>query len=125
LRHILDSSTYSNDLINRVVVTGRQHFSFFDYTIVSYDSFRYCYITPCAFTFYNLIALWQTVVDIINVAGTEYAILLPIEEENDEAIILKFTVDEEGNELLVDIEDDEEWEKVADAWEETLTEEAE
>ncbi|MGI6491812.1 MAG: DUF1292 domain-containing protein [Pelotomaculum sp.] len=65
------------------------------------------------------------VVDIINVAGTEYAILLPIEEENDEAIILKFTVDEEGNELLVDIEDDEEWEKVADAWEETLTEEAE
>ena len=65
-----------------------------------------------------------TVVDIINVAGSEYAILLPIEEENDEAIILKFTVDEEGNELLVDIEDDEEWEKVADAWEETLTEES-
>ena len=64
-----------------------------------------------------------TVVDIINVEGSEYAILLPVEEENDEAIILKFTHDEEGNELLVDIEDDEEWEKVADAWEENLAEE--
>jgi len=64
-----------------------------------------------------------TVVDIINVDESEYAILLPVEEENDEAIILKFTNDEEGNELLVDIEDDEEWEKVADAWEETLAEE--
>lgn len=64
-----------------------------------------------------------TVVDIINVDESEYAILLPVEEENDEAIILKFTHDEEGNELLVDIEDDEEWEKVADAWEEMLTEE--
>jgi uncharacterized protein YrzB (UPF0473 family) len=64
-----------------------------------------------------------TVVDIINVDESEYAILLPVEEENDEAIILKFTHDEEGNELLVDIEDDEEWEKVADAWEETLAEE--
>jgi uncharacterized protein YrzB (UPF0473 family) len=64
-----------------------------------------------------------TVVDIINVDGSEYAILLPVEEENDEAIILKFTHDEDGNELLVDIEDDEEWEKVADAWEEMLAEE--
>ncbi len=64
-----------------------------------------------------------TVVDIINVDESEYAILLPVEEENDEAIILKFTHDEEGNELLVDIEDDDEWEKVADAWEEMLAEE--
>ncbi|OPZ74840.1 MAG: hypothetical protein BWY80_00416 [Firmicutes bacterium ADurb.Bin456] len=64
-----------------------------------------------------------TVVDIINVDQCEYAILLPVEEENDEAIILKFSHDEDGNELLVDIEDDEEWEKVADAWEEMLAEE--
>lgn len=64
-----------------------------------------------------------TVVDIIEVDGSEYAILLPVEEENDEAIILKFAHDDDGNELLVDIEDDEEWEKVADAWEEMLTEE--
>jgi uncharacterized protein YrzB (UPF0473 family) len=64
-----------------------------------------------------------TVIDIIEVDGSEYAILLPVDEESNEAIILKFTQDEEGNELLVDIEDDEEWEKVSDAWEEMMAEE--
>ncbi|BAF59247.1 MAG: DUF1292 domain-containing protein [Pelotomaculum sp.] len=64
-----------------------------------------------------------TVIDIIEVDGSEYAILLPMEDECEEAIILKLTHDENGNELLVDIEDDEEWEKVADAWEEMLAEE--
>jgi uncharacterized protein YrzB (UPF0473 family) len=64
-----------------------------------------------------------TVVDIINVDQTENSIQQPVEEESDEAIILKFSQDEDGNELLVDIEDDDEWEKVADAWEEMLAEE--
>jgi uncharacterized protein YrzB (UPF0473 family) len=63
------------------------------------------------------------VIDIIEVDGAEYAILLPVDEENNEAIILKFDKDEEGNELLVDIEDDEEWEKVSEAWEEMVAEE--
>ncbi|MEW6182529.1 MAG: DUF1292 domain-containing protein [Bacillota bacterium] len=60
------------------------------------------------------------VLDILEVDGTEYAILLPVEEEEEavEAIILKFSQDEEGNEILVDPED-EEWEKVADIWDET------
>lgn len=67
-----------------------------------------------------------TVIDIIEVDGSEYAILLPEEENSEEAIILKITYDDDGNELLVDIEEDEEWEKVADAWEEKVTlEEAE
>lgn len=66
-----------------------------------------------------------TVIDIIEVDGSQYAILLPVEEENDEAIILKFTHDDDGNELLVDIEEDEEWEKVADAWEEMMAVEEE
>ena len=35
-------------------------------------------------------------------------------------IILKVVFDEEGNEFLADIEDDEEWEKVADAWQELV-----
>lgn len=61
------------------------------------------------------------VIDIIEVDGSEYAILLPVEEESEEAIILKITYDDDGNELLVDIEEDEEWEKVADAWEEKIT----
>lgn len=59
------------------------------------------------------------VLDVIEVDGLEYAILLPVgqDEEAAEAIILKFSQDEEGNEILVDPED-EEWEKVADIWEE-------
>lgn len=63
-------------------------------------------------------------VDVIEVEGTEYAILQPLEESEDEelneAIILKITKDENGEELLVDIEDDEEWEKVADAWQDMI-----
>ncbi|HOV79533.1 MAG TPA: DUF1292 domain-containing protein [Bacillota bacterium] len=64
-----------------------------------------------------------SVIDILEVDGSEYAVLLPVEDESDEAVILKFACDDEGNELLIDIEDDEEWEKVADAWEEMLNEE--
>ncbi len=61
--------------------------------------------------------------DVITVDGEEYAILQPVDE--DDAIILKFGVDAEGNEVLLEIEDDEEWEKVADAWQEMLEEEEE
>jgi uncharacterized protein YrzB (UPF0473 family) len=62
-------------------------------------------------------------VDVITVDDQEYAILQPIDE--DEAIILKFAIDENGDEVLNDIEDDEEWEKVADVWKEILEEEEE
>jgi uncharacterized protein YrzB (UPF0473 family) len=57
----------------------------------------------------------------ITVNDKEYAILQPVDEE--EAIILRFGIDDEGNEVLYDIEDDEEWEKVADAWQEMSDEE--
>ncbi len=62
-----------------------------------------------------------TVLDILEVDGTEYAILIPVDEEEqeDEVVIFKFTEDDEGNEILVEIED-EEWEKVADAWQEKV-----
>lgn len=59
--------------------------------------------------------------DTLEVEGQTYFVLMPIsgeeDEESDEAIILKLGKDAEGNEMLLDIEDDEEWEKVADAWE--------
>lgn len=42
------------------------------------------------------------------------------EETDMEVVILKLAYDEEGNELLCDIENDEEWEKVADAWQELI-----
>jgi uncharacterized protein YrzB (UPF0473 family) len=83
------------------------------------------------------------VIDTIELEGSRYAVLLPAEnveiddefdedeveddedEDDDEgeAIILKFMTDEEGNEMLIDIEDDEEWDKVADAWEKMVNEE--
>ncbi|MDR1603769.1 MAG: Holliday junction resolvase RuvX [Gracilibacteraceae bacterium] len=76
----------------------------------------------------------------LEVDGNTYFVLLPtgaeddedededededVDEEYDEdddeieAIILKLEKNEKGEEILVDIEDDEEWEKVSDAWEE-------
>ncbi|MBE0467043.1 MAG: DUF1292 domain-containing protein [Candidatus Desulforudis sp.] len=61
------------------------------------------------------------VLDILEVEGIEYAILIPLgdEDQGDEVVIFKFTEDEEGNEILVEIED-EEWEKVADAWQDKV-----
>lgn len=57
-------------------------------------------------------------IDMVEVDGSQYAVLVPLEEgsEEDEAIILKIVVDENGEEMLYDIEDDEEWEKVVDIW---------
>lgn len=62
-----------------------------------------------------------SVLDVLEVGDDEYAILIPVddEEQDDEVVIFKFTEDEEGNEILVEIED-EEWEKVADAWQEKV-----
>jgi len=54
--------------------------------------------------------------DIVQAKEQEYAILLPLDEETDEAIILKVGVDENGEEILSEIEDDAEWEMVAEAW---------
>jgi Protein of unknown function (DUF1292). len=65
--------------------------------------------------------------DTLEVDGSTYFVLMPIleaeeesedaDEDADEAIILKLGKDDQGNEMLVDIDDDEEWEKVADTWE--------
>jgi len=65
--------------------------------------------------------------DTLELEGSTYFVLMPTSEDEsededaDEAIILKLGKDAEGGEMLLDIEDDEEWEKVADAWE-TLVE---
>ncbi len=62
-------------------------------------------------------------IDIISLEDNEYAILQPVDDEEDEAIILKIVRDAEGNPVeFVDIEDDEEWERVADTWEEMMGE---
>lgn len=62
-------------------------------------------------------------VDVISVEGKEYAILQP--DGDDEAIILKFEVDDNGDEFLSEVENDEEWERVADLWQETIENEDE
>lgn len=64
-------------------------------------------------------------VDAIEVDEEKYAILAPIleDEEPDEVIILKVAKDENGEDVLYDIEDDDEWEKVANAWQELIEEE--
>ena len=69
--------------------------------------------------------------DTLELEGSTYFVLMPISEDEsededaDEAIILKLGKDAEGGEMLLDIEDDEEWEKVADAWENLVESEEE
>jgi uncharacterized protein YrzB (UPF0473 family) len=64
-------------------------------------------------------------VDVFEVDGKEYAVLASTEDEDDdEAIVLRVEKDADGNDQLVDIEDDEEWEKVAARWDEILEDEA-
>lgn len=57
------------------------------------------------------------VVDVMEVTGKSYAILVPNSEEEGEGVILRIETDEEGEEYLVDIEDDEEWQRVVAAYE--------
>ncbi|MFY9174555.1 MAG: DUF1292 domain-containing protein [Peptococcia bacterium] len=67
-------------------------------------------------------------IDVIEVDNEEYAILQPLndfDEDDADAIILKITKDENGDDILIDIEEDEEWEKVADAWQEMIEEDEE
>ena len=64
------------------------------------------------------------VIDMIQVDVEEYAILLPKTKDGvgEEAIILKVGIDDEGEEILYEIEDDDEWEMVANLWQEGLEE---
>ena len=63
------------------------------------------------------------VLGVITVEDTDYAILIPIyedeeeEEEEDQAYIFRIDTDENGEEVLSEVEDDEEFEMVKDAWE--------
>ncbi len=64
----------------------------------------------------------------LEIEDEKYRVLVPMDvdlDENEdeydaEVVILKVVLDEEGNEFLSDIEDDQEWEMVADAWQELV-----
>ena len=66
------------------------------------------------------------VVDVIEVNAHEYAILLPYEtaeEEEAEAVILRLERAADGEDQLVEIDDESEWQAVVDAYEAVLDEE--
>jgi putative Holliday junction resolvase len=65
------------------------------------------------------------VVDVIEVSSKEYAILLPYDtadEEEAEAVILRVEKADDGEDQLVEIEDENEWQSVVDAYEAVLEE---
>ena len=60
---------------------------------------------------------------ILDVDEEKYAVLIPMDEEyadSNEAVIMRFGLDENGEEVLYDIESDEEWDKVADAYDDIV-----
>lgn len=63
----------------------------------------------------------------LEIEDDTYRVLIPLDDLSEdfddyeaEVVILKVIFDNEGNEMLADIEDDEEWEKVADVWQELV-----
>lgn len=52
--------------------------------------------------------------------GNIYYALVPVENDNDEYVILKSDVSEDGEEILVTIDDDDEFERVADLFDDEL-----
>lgn len=58
----------------------------------------------------------------LEIEGEIYRVLMPLfeeeEEDNDVIIILKVVYDEDGNELMSEIEDDDELDMVVEAWQE-------
>jgi uncharacterized protein YrzB (UPF0473 family) len=63
------------------------------------------------------------VLEVLEVEQKTYTILQPMDAEDDEAIILRLDKDETGNDVLSYIEDDEEWDRVAETYDTLLFEE--
>ena len=55
--------------------------------------------------------------------GKEYFAMIPLDEGTEEYVILKKEVDENGEEMLVTIDDDDEFDRVADLFEDELFDE--
>ncbi|HLS88436.1 MAG TPA: DUF1292 domain-containing protein [Sphingobacteriaceae bacterium] len=64
------------------------------------------------------------VLDYIEVDGQEY-VIVAMPDDDDEAFILRVETGEDGTETYVTIEDDDEWDTVAEAYEELLEQEDE
>ena len=59
----------------------------------------------------------------MHIDDNDYLALVPLDGDDDEYVILKVTVDENGEELLVTIDDDDEFDRVADALEDQFMDE--
>ncbi|MDD4568807.1 MAG: DUF1292 domain-containing protein [Tepidanaerobacteraceae bacterium] len=57
------------------------------------------------------------VLGVINVEDIDYAVLIPIDDDEDQAYIFRIDSDEDGEEVLSEVEDDEEFDMVKKAWE--------
>ena len=62
------------------------------------------------------------VIEIFELKEQKYVFLFPANEDDDEAVIMKIVVDADGEDILVDIDNDEEWNNVVEAWEEIIEE---
>ena len=70
-------------------------------------------------------------IHMLELEGKRYAILMPVGggeddeyEDEDDTVVLRMEADQDGNDILVQIEDDDEWERVVESWEDILDEEA-
>ena len=59
----------------------------------------------------------------LDIEDKEYVIVAPTGEEDIDAIALRIDKDAEGNDILVTIEDDEEFEMISEAYEAVFSEE--
>lgn len=59
----------------------------------------------------------------LDIEDKEYVIVTPTGEEDIDAIALRIDKDSEGNDILVTIEDDEEFEMISEAYETIFSEE--
>ncbi|NLZ48675.1 MAG: DUF1292 domain-containing protein [Clostridiales bacterium] len=57
-----------------------------------------------------------------DIEDKEYVIVIPVEGEEEEAIALRIDKDDDGNDVLVTIEDDEEFQMVCEAYEAIFSE---
>lgn len=57
------------------------------------------------------------VVTKLDIEGREYVIVTPLDEETEDAIALRIDKDEDGNDVLVTVEDDKEFELIEEAYE--------
>ena len=63
------------------------------------------------------------ILDVLEWEEQRYAVLYPVSQEtlkDDEAIVMKLVVSENGEEMFEDIADDKEWERFVDAYEEMM-----